>query len=163
SSSRRHTRSKRDWSSDVCSSDLVRGHHRIRGAYRAARDPAGRRALASVSGPVVGAWRGGIAEPGRYCRAYRHRFRRSADRYFHRRGRRTDLLALIAAHIARSGNGCDMSALSLHHVTLSIGNATILDDVSLALPSEAVTGIIVPNGAGNSSVIAVASGQLHPQ
>src|SRR5699024_4222297 len=27
SSRRRHTRSKRDWSSDVCSSDLLRGGH----------------------------------------------------------------------------------------------------------------------------------------
>src|SRR5690625_1322098 len=56
-----------------------------------------------------------------------------------------------------------MSALSLHRVTLRIGSATILDDVSLTLPSGAVTGIIGPNGAGKSSVIAVASGQLHPQ
>src|SRR5207249_9170525 len=34
SSRRRHTRSKRDWSSDVCSSDLVhdvREHHRLAG------------------------------------------------------------------------------------------------------------------------------------
>src|SRR5207248_8006946 len=29
SSRRRHTRSYGDWSSDVCSSDLVRGHHPI--------------------------------------------------------------------------------------------------------------------------------------
>lgn len=55
-----------------------------------------------------------------------------------------------------------MSALSLHHVTLRIGSATILDDVSVALPAGAVTGIIGPNGAGKSSVIAVASGQIHP-
>src|SRR5699024_12226383 len=37
SSRRRHTRSKRDWSSDVCSSDLFfsRHHHRTRfGSYR---------------------------------------------------------------------------------------------------------------------------------
>src|SRR5437868_12828803 len=35
SSRRRHTRSKRDWSSDVCSSDLVRElHHRHDGAVR---------------------------------------------------------------------------------------------------------------------------------
>src|SRR5690625_8045765 len=56
-----------------------------------------------------------------------------------------------------------MSALSLHRVTLRIGSATILDDVSLTLPSGAVTGIIGPNGAGKSSVIAGASVQLDPQ
>src|SRR5207249_7558842 len=30
-SRRRHTRSKRDWSSDVCSSDLVRANHHYEG------------------------------------------------------------------------------------------------------------------------------------
>src|SRR5207247_6499980 len=49
SSRRRHTRSTRDWSSDVCSSDLIgdtllngrsqRSHVDVLAAYNAARDP----------------------------------------------------------------------------------------------------------------------------
>src|SRR5207249_7756189 len=42
SSRRRHTRSKRDWSSDVCSSDLP--YHRGRRSIRATRDDDWRRA-----------------------------------------------------------------------------------------------------------------------
>src|SRR5207249_5875154 len=57
SSRRRHTRSKRDWSSDVCSSDLagVRGHR---------REPAvlgGERAGARVPGPPEAPARAGGA------------------------------------------------------------------------------------------------------
>src|SRR5207248_6314519 len=42
SSTRRHTRSYGDWSSDVCSSDLRPAGHDERHAYRADRGPVGR-------------------------------------------------------------------------------------------------------------------------
>src|SRR5437868_13194088 len=47
SSRRRHTRSKRDWSSDVCSSDLDQGPH----------DPPPTRAPRRIVGPLISSCR----------------------------------------------------------------------------------------------------------
>src|SRR5450830_463288 len=58
SSRRRHTRSKRDWSSDVCSSDLGRGGRRRGGGRRA-----GRRDRGVVAGDPRGPGERGNARP----------------------------------------------------------------------------------------------------
>src|SRR5699024_11908059 len=60
SSRRRHTRSKRDWSSDVCSSDLAA--HTVKGAIKAGKAISGAAKGAAAGGPygaVAGAvWAG---------------------------------------------------------------------------------------------------------
>src|SRR5699024_11428649 len=60
SSRRRHTRSKRDWSSDVCSSDLVLTATEIIGTWKAEGRPGGRvevlRRLAATGGVYVPAF-----------------------------------------------------------------------------------------------------------
>src|SRR5216683_6733008 len=48
SSRRRHTRSDRDWSSDVCSSDLLRGPMKARLTWLEAVDPKGPEIAAMV-------------------------------------------------------------------------------------------------------------------
>src|SRR5207249_5538524 len=54
SSRRRHTRSKRDWSSDVCSSDLIfRENVRIDVTYRVDHPKQGKRIMHSTGEPVV--------------------------------------------------------------------------------------------------------------
>src|SRR5207249_6592229 len=54
SSRRRHTRSKRDWSSDVCSSDLIfRENVRIDVTYRVDHPKQGKRIMHSTGDPVA--------------------------------------------------------------------------------------------------------------
>lgn len=55
-----------------------------------------------------------------------------------------------------------MSALQLSRITVSLGGARILDDVSLTVSSGTVTAIIGPNGAGKSTLLAAAAGYLRP-
>src|SRR5699024_11990157 len=52
SSRRRHTRSKRDWSSDVCSSDLFQ--HPVAGTYKKERVLAGKPYFSVASGGGTG-------------------------------------------------------------------------------------------------------------
>ena len=56
-----------------------------------------------------------------------------------------------------------MSALALSQITVSLGGARILDDVSLTVASGTVTAIIGPNGAGKSTLLAAAAGYLRPE
>src|SRR5437868_14608477 len=65
SSRRRHTRSKRDWSSDVCSSDLM--EHDRRAGCRSGSSPAGRAPWPGDTRPSRGAHppHGGSSRRGR--------------------------------------------------------------------------------------------------
>ncbi|MBM7504333.1 ABC transporter ATP-binding protein [Agromyces aurantiacus] len=56
----------------------------------------------------------------------------------------------------------DHVALELEHVTLRIGGAHLLKDVSLAVPEGEMLGVIGPNGAGKTTLFNVASGVLRP-
>ncbi len=56
----------------------------------------------------------------------------------------------------------DQIALELEHVTLRIGGALLLKDVSLAVPEGEMLGVIGPNGAGKTTLFNVASGVLRP-
>ncbi|QGH70908.1 heme ABC transporter ATP-binding protein [Pseudactinotalea sp. HY158] len=55
-----------------------------------------------------------------------------------------------------------MAALALAGVSVSIGGARILDDVSVAFAPGLVTALIGPNGAGKSTLLSVAAGYLAP-
>ncbi|MCA0268678.1 MAG: heme ABC transporter ATP-binding protein [Bacteroidetes bacterium] len=52
--------------------------------------------------------------------------------------------------------------LSLSNVTVSLGEATLLDDVTLDVASGTVTAIVGPNGAGKSTLLSVLSGERTP-
>ncbi|HZK32722.1 MAG TPA: heme ABC transporter ATP-binding protein [Corynebacterium sp.] len=55
-----------------------------------------------------------------------------------------------------------MTGINAEHITVQVGSATILEDVSMyAAPGE-VTGLIGPNGAGKSTLLAALSGDLLP-
>lgn len=56
----------------------------------------------------------------------------------------------------------DHVALELDHVTLRIGGALLLKDVSLAVPQGEMLGVIGPNGAGKTTLFNVVSGVLRP-
>src|SRR5699024_11547188 len=56
SSRRRHTRSKRDWSSDVCSSDLASTVEEARDRVLALRSPETRQAVARTARDRVAQW-----------------------------------------------------------------------------------------------------------
>ncbi|WP_430646122.1 ABC transporter ATP-binding protein [Agromyces sp. GXS1127] len=56
----------------------------------------------------------------------------------------------------------DHAALELEHVTLRIGGAHLLKDVSLAVPEGEMLGVIGPNGAGKTTLFNVVSGVLRP-
>jgi branched-chain amino acid transport system ATP-binding protein len=56
----------------------------------------------------------------------------------------------------------DHVALELEHVTLRIGGALLLKDVSLAVPEGEMLGVIGPNGAGKTTLFNVVSGVLRP-
>jgi branched-chain amino acid transport system ATP-binding protein len=54
------------------------------------------------------------------------------------------------------------AALELDHVSLSIGGARILTDVSLAVAEGELIGVIGPNGAGKTTLFNVVSGLMRP-
>ncbi|PTW61617.1 iron complex transport system ATP-binding protein [Breoghania corrubedonensis] len=52
--------------------------------------------------------------------------------------------------------------IEAHHLTLRLGRATILDNVSLAAPAGKLTVLIGPNGAGKSTALKCLTGELRP-
>lgn len=57
----------------------------------------------------------------------------------------------------------DAPALHLHHVSVRLGDAEVLHDVTLDLPEGRFLAIIGPNGAGKSTLVKVALGLIVPQ
>jgi branched-chain amino acid transport system ATP-binding protein len=53
--------------------------------------------------------------------------------------------------------------LELDNVTAAYGDATVLRDVSLTLPSGKVVALLGPNGAGKTTTLSVATGLLRPR
>ncbi|HKH07993.1 MAG TPA: ABC transporter ATP-binding protein [Agromyces sp.] len=56
----------------------------------------------------------------------------------------------------------DHAMLSLEHVSLRIGGARILHDISLEVPAGEMLGVIGPNGAGKTTLFNVVSGVVRP-
>lgn len=56
-----------------------------------------------------------------------------------------------------------MNLIEIDHLKLSIGDASVLRDVSLAVAPGEVMGLLGPNGAGKTTTIAAALGLLPPQ
>lgn len=54
------------------------------------------------------------------------------------------------------------TVLSLEHVSLQIGGAQIIDDVSLRIPEGEMLGVIGPNGAGKTTLFNLVSGVMRP-
>jgi iron complex transport system ATP-binding protein len=52
--------------------------------------------------------------------------------------------------------------LALDHVSVSVGSAALLTDVSLAVMPGTLTALVGPNGAGKSTLLRVASGERVP-
>lgn len=56
----------------------------------------------------------------------------------------------------------DRPVLAVEHLTLDIGGARIIDDVTLAVPEGEMLGVIGPNGAGKTTLFNLISGVLIP-
>jgi branched-chain amino acid transport system ATP-binding protein len=56
----------------------------------------------------------------------------------------------------------NQSALSVEGLSLTIGGASILDDVTLQVPAGEMLGVIGPNGAGKTTLFNLISGVLAP-
>lgn len=56
----------------------------------------------------------------------------------------------------------DHAMLALEHVSLRIGGARILHDISLEVPAGQMLGVIGPNGAGKTTLFNVVSGVTRP-
>src|SRR6266511_4261620 len=85
-SRRRHTRFSRDWSSDVCSSDLQRNSFRGRQAAKGVVAPAGAKGRLWLSMcQIASVWRRAISIAAillpRFCRGERASVRRSVGKY----------------------------------------------------------------------------------
>ncbi|HEY0400327.1 MAG TPA: ABC transporter ATP-binding protein, partial [Acidimicrobiia bacterium] len=52
--------------------------------------------------------------------------------------------------------------LELRGVTAGYGSHTVLRDVNLVVPDNAVVALLGPNGAGKTTLLRVASGLLKP-
>jgi branched-chain amino acid transport system ATP-binding protein len=54
------------------------------------------------------------------------------------------------------------TVLTVEHLSLQIGGARIIDDVSLAVPEGEMLGVIGPNGAGKTTLFNLVSGVMRP-
>ncbi|WP_376696721.1 ABC transporter ATP-binding protein [Wenzhouxiangella sp. EGI_FJ10305] len=54
------------------------------------------------------------------------------------------------------------TAISLRDVTVRLGGRTILEDLDLEIPAGRVTAVMGPSGAGKTTVLRLATGQLKP-
>src|SRR5699024_11903605 len=71
SSRRRHTRSKRDWSSDVCSSDLATKYHIPKKKRKAFSNPVGMKPSLIKEAPLPNIERKMKSKPNNsYCKAF---------------------------------------------------------------------------------------------
>lgn len=52
--------------------------------------------------------------------------------------------------------------LQIQNISVSLGGAEILKDVTMHVPADGLTGLIGPNGAGKSTLFSVISGFLRP-
>lgn len=53
-------------------------------------------------------------------------------------------------------------AISLRGVTVRLGGRTILEDLDLEIPAGRVTAVLGPSGAGKTTILRLATGQLRP-
>ena len=56
-----------------------------------------------------------------------------------------------------------MTAISLDHVTLAVGGAPILSDISLAVGEGEFIGVLGPNGSGKTTIMRAVLGLLRPR
>lgn len=75
-----------------------------------------------------------------------------------------DTLSAADAHREprRGGTPTFARAIELRHVNVSIGSASILNDISLTIPAGATIGITGESGAGKSTLVDVITGLLKP-
>ena len=59
-------------------------------------------------------------------------------------------------------NDLSPSVLAVEHLSLQIGGARIIDDVSLSVPAGEMLGVIGPNGAGKTTLFNLVSGVMRP-
>lgn len=59
-------------------------------------------------------------------------------------------------------NGSHDNAISLSGVTVRLGGRIVLEDLSLDIPAGRLTAVMGPSGAGKTTVLRLATGQLKP-
>ena len=55
-----------------------------------------------------------------------------------------------------------MNAIALDHVTLAVGGATVLRDISLAIGAGEFVGVLGPNGSGKTTIMRAILGLIRP-
>ena len=126
-------------------SDRVRRHH------RAAHGAAHGRPELSRGRAAVAAARGGVPRPRRHVGPRGGGAGRAADRRDHRVDRRAVLRR-------RASIDPDDDVIRLEHVSIGYGEAPVVRDVSVVVPSGGWSTLIGPNGAGKSSVLRAVAG-----
>src|SRR6266511_2459508 len=133
SSRRRHTRFSRNWSSDVCSSDLFMAFILY--------SPAGLIGLGSRSWTQYQKLRGTLDTEAAAM----------AGRHTPQPGQ------AVPAFLCRPGDG-DRTVLECDHVSKRFGEFAALDRANLRLEDRCLHALIGPNGAGKTTLFNVISG-----